>query len=383
MSILWLIALLAGGVTYTRFVLRALRGIHRLGRIEANSPVSRGSTSVIIAARNEEDWIGGTIESLLVQQLDFSRNPLEIIIVDDRSGDRTSEIVESYARKFSNIKLVKQKTVPPDVSPKKAALALGISQSQGEVILLTDADCLHDPGWVKVMCQTLAEKDAMAIGQARFIVPHNAPLWQRLQALDFAAQGVLSAGLVAAGTPYNCSGASLAFTREAFNRVGGWVGFDQFISGDDELLMRRFIAHNIPVIASTGLASVVMTRPPVSLTELWHQRTRWGSKTLHYPADQKAVLSGIFVFYLALSLTPLFALSWPLFIAAIAAFNCKVALDRSLIIASQSLYGDKFRFGEFFLTELLHPPVIVVLAILGAFGSFDWKGTTYKTKGTA
>lgn len=365
------------------FVLRALRGIHRLTQRKAIEPATHESISVIIAARNEEDWIGGTLDSLLAQVLTSCHSPFEIIVVDDRSTDRTAEIVESYAHKFPHVKLIQQTTVPPGVSPKKAALALGITQSVGELILLTDADCRHDPGWAEAMCHSTPSNGGMAIGQARFIIPKNAPLWQRLQAIDFAAQGVLSAGLVAAGTPYNCSGASLAFTREAFNRVGGWEGLNQFISGDDELLMRRFVTHNIPVGATTGMASVVMTRPPASYRELWHQRTRWGSKTLHYPAGQKAVLSGIFIFYLALSLTPIFALTMPLFTTAIAAFNVKVALDRSLIIASQQLYGDKIKFGGFFLAELLHPPVIVILAILGAFASFDWKGSTYKTKSAA
>ncbi len=385
----------AGGIVYALFVLKALGGIQKLRRMSTAPSVAVSQTiSIVIAARNEEEWIGKTLESLLAQRFAKSQQSLQIVVVDDRSTDRTAEIAAEFVANYPQLRLIRQTSVPPNVSPKKAALALGIANSSGEVILLTDADCLHDPGWAEQLTASLLagsptsfagrgeDNPGMSIGQARFIVPNDAPLWQRLQALDFAAQGVLSAGLVAAGTPYNCCGASLAFTREAFDRVGGWDGLEQFISGDDELLMRRFVAHGIPVVAAMGVASVVQTRPPANLSELWHQRARWGSKTLHYPAGQKAVLTGIFLFYLALALTPFFSCSWGLFSAATGAFSVKFLVDLFLLIASRPLYGDQIRLGEFFLAELLHPPVIVALAILGAFGSFDWKGTTYKTKAT-
>lgn len=220
-----------------------------------------------------------------------------------------------------------------------------------------------------------------AIGQARFILEDNAPFWQRLQALDFASQGILSAGLASAGTPFNCCGASLAFSKNAYEKVNGWQGIEQFISGDDELLMRRFIAAGIPVNAASGADCVVLTRPPNSLRELFHQRARWGSKTLHYPPGQKALLSGIFLFYLALSLSPFIAWSWNLLLAGTAAFAVKILLDLLLLTTARPLFNDRVDVVEFLIAELLHPPVIAAMAIMGAFGSFDWKGTFYRTKG--
>ncbi len=52
------------------------------------------SVSIIVAARNEENNIGGCIESLL--KLDYPHDKLEIILMNDRSTDNTKEVMLSY-----------------------------------------------------------------------------------------------------------------------------------------------------------------------------------------------------------------------------------------------------------------------------------------------
>jgi len=384
---IWLWLLCLGGVVYAGFLFRALAGIWKLDKSRMLA-IPFGSTkplsvSIIIAARNEEDWIGATLDSLLQQDISTGEHHFEIIVVDDRSSDRTAEIVQNYSDLHPQIRHFRQSFVPPGVSPKKAALALGVSVSSGRIIVTTDADCRHHPGWARALAKGIPSEGGMVIGQARFMVRKHDPLWLRLQALDFAAQGVLSAGLAAAGTPFNCSGASLAFSRDAYQKVQGWQGVLHFISGDDELLMQKFHAAGIPVVVAWGKESVVATRSPGSLGELWHQRSRWGSKTLHYPAKQKAVLTGVFLFYLALALAPFVMLSGFGWFPAIIGMAAKMLLDLSLLNASKPLFADEVSNFEFVLAELLHPPLIVILAISGALGFFEWKGTTYKTKGRA
>ncbi len=387
MKILWLLALGLGGIVYAGFILKALRGILKLVKarllalpVQSTKPLS---VSVVIAARNEEYWIERTLDSLLAQSIANNENSLEIVVVDDRSTDDTAEIVQKYSLLHPRIRLLKQRFVPKNVSPKKAALTLGISNSGGDIILITDADCQHDPGWAETLARLVAFERCMVIGQARFNTRKHDPLWSRLQALDFAAQGVLSAGLASGGTPFNCSGASMGFSRQSFEKVRGWEGIESFISGDDELLMRKFHTSGIPIVPATGKEAVVSTRPPLSMVEFWRQRTRWGSKTLHYPAKQKAVLSGVFLFYLALALTPLMFCQGIVWLPATIGIAGKMALDLSLLNASKPLFADEVSNLEFILAELLHPLLIILLALFGAFGTFEWKGTTYKTKGTA
>src|SRR5688572_6065101 len=99
------------------------------------------SITVIIPARNEEKNIGRLLTAL--QQQNYPKNLLEIVVVDDHSTDTTGEI----ARQFTNVKVL---PLPDDDinSYKKKAIETGIAASAGELIITTDADCWCDDNWL-------------------------------------------------------------------------------------------------------------------------------------------------------------------------------------------------------------------------------------------
>jgi len=219
----------------------------------------------------------------------------------------------------------------------------------------------------------------MVIGQARFELPPRAPLWQRLQALDFASLGIASAGLAAAGAPFSCSGASLAFTRHAFDQVSGWDGTGRLVSGDDEFLLSKIHRQGLKVAAAVGPDAVVLTRPVASLRELWHQRLRWASKGIYYRPFQRLMLAGVFLFCLALTVGPLalaFGARWWVWIGG-GVF--KAIMDWWALTVGAPLFGDRIRPAEFVLAEILHPASIVLFAVAGHCVSFVWKGQRFRS----
>src|SRR5512143_3406751 len=64
----------------------------------------RPSVSIIIAARNEEENIGRCLRSMC--NLTYPREKLEILVVDDRSTDRTGEIVRGFSAESETIRLL-------------------------------------------------------------------------------------------------------------------------------------------------------------------------------------------------------------------------------------------------------------------------------------
>lgn len=95
--------------------------------------------SIVIPAYNEEKWVGKTLEA--VSKLDYP--DYEVIVVDNASKDKTSEIVEEFVKKDPRIKLVHE--------PKKGLLnarEAGRVAAGGEIIAQLDADCLPDPEWI-------------------------------------------------------------------------------------------------------------------------------------------------------------------------------------------------------------------------------------------
>lgn len=106
--------------------------------------------SVILPAYNAEAFIGQTLAAVLAQTY---RN-IEVLVVDDGSGDRTAEIVESIAQKDHRVILLRQSN-----TGVAAARNLAIQNSRGEYIAPIDADDIWYPQKLEkqVQCMSQAE----------------------------------------------------------------------------------------------------------------------------------------------------------------------------------------------------------------------------------
>lgn len=128
--------------------LRAVLHDRKLGALSAMScaePERWPRVSVLVPARNEEDALAGAVQSLL--EVDYPR--LEIIIVDDRSSDRTGEIADRLARQDARIRALHIETLPEGWMGKVHAMHRGIELSRGEWLLFTDADIHFSPSVLK------------------------------------------------------------------------------------------------------------------------------------------------------------------------------------------------------------------------------------------
>jgi len=95
--------------------------------------------SIILPARNEEEFIGKCLDSLIEQ--DYTN--YEIIVVDDSSDDTTGKIISEYAKKNSKIIPVSAQIKPDGWMGKNWACMEGYKKATGELLLFTDADTKH------------------------------------------------------------------------------------------------------------------------------------------------------------------------------------------------------------------------------------------------
>jgi cellulose synthase/poly-beta-1,6-N-acetylglucosamine synthase-like glycosyltransferase len=126
-----------------------LRWVHRLPsweRLTAMNPGPGGAEnvprcSVVIAARDEEARIEATVRHLFAQ-----RNlEAEFIVVDDRSRDRTPDILRRLAKEEPRLRVKRVDSLPEGWLGKCHACHVGASLATGEWILFTDADCWLKP----------------------------------------------------------------------------------------------------------------------------------------------------------------------------------------------------------------------------------------------
>jgi len=104
-----------------------------------NTSKTNPKVSIILPARNEEEFIGKCLDSLIKQ--DYEN--YEIIVIDDSSDDKTWEIISEYAKKYPKIIPVSAKPKPDGWMGKNWACMEGYGKATGELLLFTDADTTH------------------------------------------------------------------------------------------------------------------------------------------------------------------------------------------------------------------------------------------------
>ena len=100
------------------------------------------SLSIVVPARNESAAIEQSLASILKDAPPGS----DVVLIDDRSGDGTREIVHRMAREDSRLKVLTVDQLPQGWLGKNHALQKGADESEGDWILFTDADVHFEPG---------------------------------------------------------------------------------------------------------------------------------------------------------------------------------------------------------------------------------------------
>jgi poly-beta-1,6-N-acetyl-D-glucosamine synthase len=123
---------------------------------------------LITSARNEETFIGRTLDSVITQTV----LPERWIIVDDGSTDRTAEIVESYAKRHPWIQLLRRaRRVDRNFAGKVQAVNAGLEQVRSlefEIIGNLDADISFESDYMEFLLQKLSEDGELGVAGTPF-----------------------------------------------------------------------------------------------------------------------------------------------------------------------------------------------------------------------
>ncbi|MCJ2531001.1 MAG: glycosyltransferase [Candidatus Thermoplasmatota archaeon] len=162
--------------------------------------------SVLVTARNEEHNIADLLDSLVTQEA-----PVEIIVVDSSSEDRTRDIVGEYASRYGFIRLASHG------GTRGESRNYGIRMAGGEAVAFIDADCIANPFWLKYIRQGLEQSTVVA---GRTIQIGYRP-FEELERVE----------LIYRGFDITHPSANLAYRMEALQQVGGFDAW--FITAED------------------------------------------------------------------------------------------------------------------------------------------------------
>lgn len=329
--------------------------------------------TVIIPARNESANIKACLSALMAQT--YPRSLMEIIVVDDLSEDDTAEIVKNFP-----VKLIRNNPKPGTIAFKKQAIATGISQASGALILTTDADCIVANTWVSTMVNTLQSQRAYMVTGPVKMMPGNQCL-SMFQSLDFAILQGITAASVGSGIHDMSSGANLAYIKSFYHEVGGFNGIDDIASGDDMLLMQKFSAQYPGSIGyAFSMDAMVNTKTEPTWKLFLQQRIRWASKATKY---KDPVLFRILLLVYAVNL-------WVVALLVMGLWNRRAFVFGLILMIIKLMIEWRFvqNVLQFFsllplmrwfpIAQPLHILYTVVSGFFGQAGGYRWKGRNVK-----
>ncbi|MBL8007890.1 MAG: glycosyltransferase [Ignavibacteria bacterium] len=228
--------------------------------------------SVIVAARNEEDNILKCIESLA--EINYPEELLEIILVNDKSDDRTFEIMKNSERLHPSFKVINShKNESPNLKGKANAIDNAVDISTGDIILMTDADCTVNPEWVKNTVRYYIPGTGMVCGFT--LMNDRKSLFSVLQSADWLYLLSLASSSAGLNSILSCIGNNLSFSKEAYRFTGGYK-LIKFSVTEDLALMRKINSgKNFRVSFPVDKNCLVYTNPCRSIQEVFSQKRRW------------------------------------------------------------------------------------------------------------
>lgn len=219
------------------------------------------SVSVIVPCWNEQNTIVKTIFSLL--KLDYPKNLLSIIVIDDGSTDKTWDVLQKFARN-KQIKLYRKEN-----GGKHAAVNFGLSVSESDLVGCLDADSYVHPQALNRIVAAFVDANVMAVTPSVKI--NNPKNWLELiQKVEYGMGIFIRRTLSHLNALYITPGPFSIFRRKVFEKIGN---YRKAYNTEDLEIALRMQKNGMKIVNVHN--AFIYTTSPKTLRALFKQRTRW------------------------------------------------------------------------------------------------------------
>ncbi|WP_316505534.1 glycosyltransferase [Nitrosopumilus sp.] len=349
-----------------------------------NTSKTRPKVSIILPARNEEEFIGKCLESLCQQ--DYEN--YEIVAIDDSSEDSTARIISEYAKKNSKIIPVSARPKPDGWMGKNWACMEGNRKATGTLLLFTDADTKHSKNVISLAVAHLQSFNLDALSAIPkmltfdFWTKITLPIISTFLHTRFSA---LNVNNPSKKTGY-FFGSFFILKKETYEEVGMHEGVKQEIIEDGALGKKvKESGYKMKMVRAEHLIEAIWARDKDTL---WNALKRL-MVPLYLQSGKIAI--GIFFAVVFLLFVPFLLFSiYAIFpVESISAkILCISAAIASSLIYTSAIIEAKFGLELRFIHALFAPigSLVVILGFLAGLlqakstSSVTWRGRSYSMK---
>ena len=244
------------------------------------------SISVVICAKNEAENLKQFVPLVANQKY----SDFEIVLINDASSDNTLEIMEQLSEKYERIKVVDVKHNEAFWASKKYALTLGIKAASHDYLLFTDADCKPiSKYWIKEMSSHFTKDRSIVLGYGGYSTINNS-LLNKIIRFETVITALQYFSFAKFGIPYMGVGRNLAYRKDDFYKVNGFIDHMHINSGDDDLFINK-VANNNNTAICYSPNSFTKSIPELSFMAWLAQKRRHISTAKHYKLLHKLLLA--------------------------------------------------------------------------------------------
>lgn len=295
------------------------------------------SVSVIVPVWNEEKTIMGTVNSLLA--LDYPKDKLKLILVDDGSTDGTWEVMSRF-KDHPQFSIFKKEN-----GGKHTAVNFALERVDTDLVGCLDADSFVAPDALRKIIPYFDDETVMAVTPSIKIHEPKGVL-QFIQKTEYSWSIFLRRMLSSLGALYVTPGPFSIFRTRVFAELGNYR--HAHMTEDMEMAMRMQKNH-YKIVNSHG--AHVYTVAPAKLRALVKQRVRWSYGFLNNAFDYRSLFFKKEYGHFGMFIMP---------IATLSAFTSLAMVSRILVSWVSSIWDSIVRFQAVGFTGKFSLP------------SFDW-----------
>jgi glycosyltransferase involved in cell wall biosynthesis len=227
--------------------------------------ISKPLVSLLVAVRNEENYIEGCLQSIINQ--DYPQGSLEVIIADGLSTDNTVSIINKLIDGRKNFKLIQNSG---KIQSKGWNLAIDVSQ--GEVLSIVSGHIILPPDYVSVLVETLLRSGVDMVGGSVQIIS-STQIGETISLAMTTSFGMGNAGFRLATEEIETDTVFMGFCwRSVYEKIGKYD--EELVRNQDDEFSYRLRKAGGKIVCNPSVKSTYYNR--ASINGLWKQFFNYG-----------------------------------------------------------------------------------------------------------